>query len=265
MPIYDNLKDIKTRNENGTCDFNGYIEDYVGKDESISHKDILEQILSIDESLRVIVGLYLDIKDDVITNRIIRYKDAFKVMKDAIYYPIVVYGKNADGEDRAVILCDDTKIDYILAKGLYYCMSEPNSIFDRARNEMVSCSFKDAKEVCQKVFMENVKTGSVQRKLDAANYSSYDDLFEICEKHSSLLKENISNEVHGMNEENRQKKIKEYIVTIFLLKKIVYVQYMMNKAVLNELHHGDIKEQRAKAKENADSISFYSFAELWKL
>ena len=54
------------------------------------------------------------------------------------------------------------------------------------------------------------------------------------------------------------------VVRWFLLKKVVYVQYMVNKDMLQNVHEGNIKKQRNQAKINADEIPFISYSELWR-
>ena len=49
------------------------------------------------------------------------------------------------------------------------------------------------------------------------------------------------------------------------MKKVLYVQYMVNKDILNSVHEGNIKKQRNQAKLNADEISFLSFSEMWRI
>ena len=266
MSIYASLSSLKTWKEDGCCDFNGYLEDYLAvHGDNTPHRELFEQILAINESMKVIVGLRLDIKSDVITNRIIRYKDAFKNAEKAIYYEFVLYGKNVNDEDRAIIACDDTKEGYIYGKGLYYCMSEPNSIFDMARNELISCNYSELVEATKSLFTTDFKTGAIQRKLDQKQYANYDELFTICMNYANSLKENVKAKLDGKRDQEKVDAMKEIIIQWFLIKKVAYVQYMMNKSILMAVHNNDIKEQRTVAKENADKIPFYSFSEMWRL
>ena len=266
MSIFASLSSLKTWKEDGCCDFNGYLEDYLAiYGDVLPHKEMFEEVLAVNESMKIIVGLRLDIKSDVITNRIIRYKDALKNAEKAIYYKYVIYGKNANDEDRAIIICDDTKEGYIYGKGLYYCMSEPNSIFDMARNELISCNYLELVEATKNVYTTDQKTGAIQRKLDQKQYSNYDELFSICMDYANSLKENAKTKLDGKRDQEKVDAIKEIIIEWFLIKKVAYVQYMMNKSILMAVHNNDIRGQRTVAKENADKIPFYSFSELWKL
>ena len=56
----------------------------------------------------------------------------------------------------------------------------------------------------------------------------------------------------------------EDFLDVFLLKKVLYVQYMVNKNILNSVHEGNVKKQRNQAKLNADDILFMSYSEMWR-
>lgn len=265
MPIYANLSSLEVNNEkNGCCEFNGYLEDYLAVNSECEHAEMFEQILAISANLKIIVGLRLDIRHDVITNRIIRYKDAFKNAEKAIHYPYVIYGKNNNDEERAIILCGNSKEEYLLGKGLYYCLCEPDSIFDKDRNELISCGYENAVDSAKKLFEENLKTGAVQRKLDQVQFTSYDELYKVGLAYATSIKDNLKDALANKTEEERHALIKSFIVSWFLIKKVVYVQYMMNKSLLGT-HNNNIKEQRTIAKQNADSIPFCSFKEMWRI
>ena len=64
--------------------------------------------------------------------------------------------------------------------------------------------------------------------------------------------------------EDKYEMIREYIVKWFLLKKVLYVQYMLNKDFLQNVHEGNVRKQRNQAKINADEIAFISYSSLWR-
>lgn len=265
MAIFENLSAMKSTEENKCFEFNGFLEDYLNVNEGDPNKELLESLLEVDDSLKIIVGFEMDIKSDVITNRIIRYKDAFKNAEKALHYDYVVYGKNQNGEERGVIITGNSINNYIFGKGLYYCMSEPESIFDAARNELVSCSLEETKETVEAIFKNNVKTGAVQRKLDQKRFANYDELYTIALAYANELRDTAKSVLDGKTNEEKMIEIKKMIVQWFIIKKVVYVQYMMNKSLLSAKHNNNIKEQRSVAKQNADSIPYYCFKDLWKL
>ena len=65
--------------------------------------------------------------------------------------------------------------------------------------------------------------------------------------------------------EDRAPVIAYYVVRWFLLKKLVYVQYMVNKNIRSSIHDGDIHRQRNQARLNSDDIPFLSYRQMWML
>ena len=63
--------------------------------------------------------------------------------------------------------------------------------------------------------------------------------------------------------EDKAPLIASYVVRWFLLKKLVYVQYMVNKNIRSAIHDGDIHKQRNQARINADEIPFMSYRQMW--
>lgn len=271
MAVYDTLKTIctlKNDAENGRCTFNGYVEDYLlyAEDElSDEWKDLFNSVIEIDSSAKICVDLQLDINPNVVTNRIIRYKDAFKLSKRALVYPVILYASLDNGEERAIIVCDTGKDQYLKAKGLYYCMSEPLGMFENSRNEIIAVDLGHAKTTVDALLAKGEKTGAIQRRLDTEILGEYNDLKEYALKLASDLKERAKATFAEITNEEKEAKIKETIIMWFLIKKLLYVQYMMSKKILNDVHKGDIKAQRSVAKANADSVVFTSYSELWKL
>lgn len=271
MAIYDTLSSISTLANNakeGRCSFNGYVEDYLhyAEDElSEEWKDLFAYLVGIDPGLRICINLQLDINPDVVTNRIIRYKDAFKVANRALIYPVIIYGITEKKEERAVIICEKGKEEYLKAKGLYFCMSEPLGMFENARNEIVATNLENAKSVMEALFVKNEKTGAIQRRFDAEVLGEYESMKEYALAFADELKDKAKERFAECEDGEKERIIKETIVMWFLIKKILYVQYMMSKKILNDIHKGDIKAQRSAAKANADAVVFTSYGDLWKL
>ena len=65
--------------------------------------------------------------------------------------------------------------------------------------------------------------------------------------------------------EDRTNAIYHYVTNWFLLKKVLYVQYMVNKNILSSIHENNIKKQRNQAKLNSEEIDILSFSEMWRL
>jgi len=64
---------------------------------------------------------------------------------------------------------------------------------------------------------------------------------------------------------DRTSTIYQYVVNWFLLKKVLYVQYMVNKNFLNTVHEGNVRRQRNQAKLHADDIQIVSYSEMWRM
>lgn len=269
MTICEKLSGIEKNLELGgkeSCEFNGYLEDYLAMDSVNLSDDLMEAfdyLIGIDPSIKLCVGLKLDINNDVISNRIIRYKDAFKICSQALIYPYIVYGKNRNDEDRAIIITQGGFKELIRAKGLYFCISEPGSSFEACRNEMVGVC-DDYQNIFKLVFIDNDKVGNIQRNYDRHFYSDYEELKSKALELAQNLKTNFHENIKMVAVADKEKTIKDYVVLWFFIKKILYVQYMMNKNFLTGIHHGDLKEQRSVAKNNADSVPFLSYFEMWR-
>lgn len=272
MAIYDILCEVKDRRDDkGICEFNGYLEDYVSSIEDDEGKqelcEVFQALLNKDEDLRICVNLRLNINKDAIANQIIRYKDSFKLPHGTITCPYLIYGKFQDAQ-KAMIITLGEQEDYVIAKALYYVMSEPENEYEGTRNEIIASSiggsFKAiALEAMDRFFWHNEKAGIVQRNLDAKLFLNYDEMYDLAQKMASYQLVNLK-EILATSEDV-EATINQIIATWFLLKKFSYVQYMMDKHNLNKIHEGNVKKQRQCAKEKCDAIGFVSYSELWKL
>lgn len=269
MAIYELLHEIKDeRATDGICSFNGYLEDYLTTIEGVDGEetDFFQALLKKDEDLHICVNLKLNINREAIANQIIRYKDAFKLPKGTICCPYIVYGKFNQAQ-KAMILTWGDKEAYLLAKALYYVISEPDNEYEGTRNEIIACHVDSAHtdiavEAMERFFWQKEKAGIVQRSLDAQLFTDYHEMYETA-LHIGLKNQNEAKRIL-MESENPQLTVNQMIATWFLLKKFVYVQYMMDKSHLRE-HDDNVKKQRQTAKEKCDGIGFISYGELWKL
>lgn len=270
MAIYDILCHVKDQREaNGICDFNGFLEDYLTilEDQEQNHSSLFQQIWENDHDLRICVNLRLNINKDAVANQIIRYKDSFKLPHGTIRCPYIIYG-DFQGAQKAMLFTLGGKDQYVIAKALYYVMSEPENEYEGTRNEIVACSvdrehtelFLDTME---RFFHHNSKAGILQRQLDSRLFLNYDEMYETAQAMASYQLVNLKDILsESMDKETT---VNNIIATWFLLKKFSYVQYMMDKNNLNHNHDGNVKKQRQTAKEKCDAIGFVSYSELWKL
>lgn len=263
MPIVNTLEQIVDVRKGGTnCDFNGYLEDYIDMMDDTSVQPIFNEIFKENPNARVLVNLRVSINKNAITNQIIRYKDAFKLEGNPLVIPYIIY-ESKDQVERAMLFYPHGEGSYIYNKGLYYCMTEPGSLFIENRNELLAVSLEDPKEVCEAYTnMFKFKPGSVQRKIDAKQFSSYDKLKEMGLELSNKLKTTAFDTVNAATD--KQPVVYDFVIKWFLLKKVLYVQYMLNKDFLTKVHEGNVKKQRNQAKLNADEIMFLSYSSLWR-
>lgn len=272
MAIYDIMCAIKDHREPaGICEFNGYLEDYLTimeKDESKRETmELLQRIFTMDNDLRICVQLAFNINKDAIANQIIRYKDSFKLPHGTIKCPMIVYGM-FEGVQRAVILTIGKQEEYVLAKALYYVMSEPENEYEGCRNEIIACSMdKDQNEAAftaiERFFLHREKAGMVQRQLDTQMFLNYEEMYETAQRMASYQLVHLKELLR--ESEDKEEIINQMIARWFLLKKFSYVQYMMDKNNLHDRHGGNVKKQRQRAKERCDAIGFVSYSELWRL
>ena len=273
MAIYDILCEVKDVREadTGIYEFNGFLEDYLSIIETAEGKEddytILSQLFEKDHNLKICANLRLNINKDAIANQIIRYKDSFKLPKGTIKCPYVVYG-SFDEHQKAIILTLGDKEEYVMAKALYYVMSEPENEYEGTRNEIIALSVNRESvdillDTVESFFERNRKAGIVQRELDAKLFLNYDEMYEMAKEMGAWQQEHLQKLLE--ESKNREKTINEIIAKWFLLKKFSYVQYMMDKNNLNRVHEGNVKKQRQVAKEKCDAIGFVSYSELWKM
>lgn len=273
MAIYDILCEVKDVRETdtGICEFNGYLEDYLSIIETAEGKEgvfaILSKLFEEDHNLKICADLRLNINKDAIANQIIRYKDSFKLPKGTIRCPYVIYGSFEEYQ-KAIILTLGDKEEYVMAKALYYVMSEPENEYEGTRNEIIAMSVNEESvdvllRAMDAFFVKNRKAGIVQRELDAKLFLNYDEMYELAQKIASYQLVNLKEIL--ADSADKEECINTIIANWFLLKKFSYVQYMMDKNNLNKVHEGNVKKQRQVAKEKCDAIGFVSYSELWKL
>ena len=267
MPICTMLSlKVDSRKNGDDCQFNGFLEDYLNLDETELDPVLREAFTAINEAepeTKICVGLRTEINRDAISNQIIRYKDIFKLEGKALTFPYLLYLTKEDAE-RALLVVPYTDYGFMIAKGLYYCMTEPGSEYIDCKNEIVAVCSNDAASIA-KVFSDMFvqRAGSLQRNLDSRYYRNYDELKEAALKASEALKAEALNVLGTMTE--KTERIRQYVIDWFLLKKVLYVQYMVNKNILNSVHEGNVKKQRNQAKLNADEVVFLSFSEMWRI
>lgn len=258
---------LDERKQGTDCTFNGYLEDFLGMSDNgldDNLKEAFSAILEAEPDTKIVTNLKHEISRDAVSNQIIRYKDIFKLSSRPLITPYILYGEQEDGEGRALLVLPYSKANYLYGKGMYYCLTEPGSEFAEVKNELVSICSESAAEIVKTYQdMFTMKAGALQRTLDKKFFNSYDELKKTA---MEAAEEEKLDAIKTLPElEDRTQKIYEYVVHWFLLKKVLYVQYMVNKVILKMEHDGNIKKQRNQAKVNADSVVFLSYSEMWRI
>ncbi len=257
---------LDQRKNGDDCAFNGYLEDYLdmegtGLDPVL--REAFSAILEKEPETRLIVDLKGSLSTTAISNQIIRYKDVFKLAGKPIRYPYILY-RTKDEEERALLVLPYSEYGYIYAKGLYYCMTEMGSEYIEQKNEIVSLCSANADQIVDTYNqLFEIKAGALQRGIDRAAYQSYEVLKQQCIAAANELSSSLSERLAASSD--KQKVIYETVIDWFLLKKVLYVQYMMNKSILRMAHDGNVKRQRNQAKLHADDIKFISYSDMWRI
>jgi hypothetical protein len=267
MAVCSVLNGIKDERHGGEdCLFHGYLEDYLSLPDTglkDPEREAFTEIVKQDPEVKIAAGCRGRISRNAISNQIIRYRDVFKLGGKPLLYPYILY-EDRDGQERALLILPYEEGSYLYAKGCYYCMSEQGADFEPARNEIVALSSPSAsliEDTWNQIFTMNA--GALQRKLDRRSFRDYEELFEQAKTCGKNLIANAKQTLPQTGE--RTAVIHSYVVKWFLLKKVLYVQYMKDRKILDTVHAGNIHKQRNQAKINAENITFISYAELWRM
>ncbi len=266
MSIYTILSEKADHRKGGTdCTFNGYLEDYLTYESELDPvlRDAFTTIVQEHDDARIIVNYHIGISTEAISNQIIRYKDIFKLKGKALNLPYMIYGEE-NGNAKALLVVSGVMNDEIYAKGIYYCMTEPGSEFIEVKNDIVVISCQNSDMIAKtydRMFIE--KAGQIQRRIDHTRFKNYQDLYKKSCDMANALCEHCFEELIPL--EDRRETIYSYVVRWFLLKKIVYVQYMMDRQILEQSHGGDKRAQRNQAKNNAMFINIKGYSEMWRV
>lgn len=225
--------------------------------------DIFQKMLDKDEELCVCAQLPIEISQKTISNQIIHYKDAFKIGENSVKAPLIIFWKN-DDKDRAILFSDTS---YVEAKGLYYCLTEPDGEFGNCRNEIIAMVLgEEFKSDILKAFDEmhgnERAVGAIQRYYDHKYLENVDEMKDKAIALAQSILDDAQQTLPSL--EDKGPLINKTIGRIFLIKKAIYVQYMMSKDILASRHEGDVKKQRQFAKAYATEIPIVSLSALWR-
>ena len=268
MSLQDVLATVQdSRKQDDRSSFHGFLEDYLSIIEQDNpNRPILEQLFNLDQQSRVIVDLVITIHKDVISNQIISYKDALKLPTNHLKCPLLVYGINQQNQSYGIILYPGMIDDYLLAKGIYFSLSEQGAIFQHNRNDLFACTTEclaQQPETIIKIVQGQTSIGSLQREFDRKYFPTMHHLETSAQAKALAIKELTLATL--TTSQQKQELIYDTIGKWYLCKKATYVQVMTNKLWLNELFENNIKKQRHQAKVLSDSLIFMPLSELWRL
>lgn len=254
------------RKENGRCAFNGYLEDYLTMVED-NHPmyPLFQELFEINPNFRLMVDYAFGVNPNLVTNQIIRYKDILKLPERPIVVPYIVYGDTIKKVGVGFIIGGTKKDQYLISKGLYFALTEPDAIFQNHRNFVMSLVADELLydvALIKKIMTDQMTIGNGQRLLDNQIYKKLEEAVSLCHAQSQSIKEHIIATLPTL--EDRSTLIAKAIVSWYLLKKTVYVLTMTNKPLLAQLDN-NVKAQRHQAKVNADSLVFMPLSEMWRL
>ncbi len=250
------------RKGNPSCAFNGFLEDYLETIEESPLRESLRSLVALNPDFKIMVNYHFDIQSEAVSNQIIRYKDIAKLPAKPFILPLFIYGLDAQEEAVGFILAPETE-SYTVLKGLYYAITENKALLETLRNNIIVAHLNeiDLKIVAQLTKCE-IKCGAAQRLIDANYYSDLNQLKAIIKAENDALQVKIIEDFK--EHKHRAPLIYKAVTAWFLMKKVLYVQTMMNRHLLDRECGGDVKKQRHQAKLNADSVTFIAYSDLWR-
>lgn len=246
--------------------FNGRLQDYL-----TLYNDCLDPVLK--EGFARIAeeepetGIAADcrqrINRDAVSNQLIHYRDVFKLKGKPLRIPYILYLRKGE-QERALIVFPFSEDSFLYAKGAYYCLTEQNGEFEEEKNEIVAVSPSSADRLVD-VFhaLFTMHAGALQRRIDRHSFQTYDELKQKAERAAERLENEAMEKLPDMME--RTGEIYKLVVCWFLLKKVLYVQYMTDKSLLLTVHDGSVRAQRNQARMNAEDIKFIAYSDLWRM
>ena len=260
MAVYEILSQ---QDENAEFSYNGLLSKYLAQNPELpdSIRDAFTKIAEAEPDTKIICDLKGAVKLDAISNRIIHYRDISKLGGNPIVYPYILYAKDEDA-DRAMLVVPYEPHGYLYARGYYYCLSEAGGQFYDVRNELLEVCSDNSEEIVNSWNrLKEEKAGLIQRQLDRREFRNYDVLKQQAIEAAEALK--VAATAALLDAADRSDLIRYYVVRWFLLKKVLYVQYMVNKNIRSSVHEGDIHKQRNQARINADEVPILSYRQMW--
>ena len=213
--------------------------------------------------MHICAGLSLPVSRESVANRIIRYGDILQTGERPVKVPYILYMER-HGQQRALAVLPYSRTSPLYAKGLFYCMSEQGAEFENDRNELLTATCPGHREIVYAVrALFEQKASVLQRRLDVRSFADYEAVYrDACEAAEKLCADTAE---RLRTEGDPEETVRDTVLKWFLLKKLVYVQYLMNRDILYTVHNGDRKAQRTAARLRSEKIRTIPYRKLCRM
>lgn len=271
MSTIQMLSEVEDSRKGGkTAKFNGFLEDYLNSDGPIKEevKESLQKVLDAYPDFRILTDYRFNVNRDAISNQIIRYKDVAKLPTNYYDLALILYGALNNDRELVILVADGTRnVDYFLAKGMYYTLTEQHGLLENARQEVIVVTMAHLDKLLDFINEFNndsrLRVAPFQRRLDKEYFSNFNDLHTQVNDIATQIKESVAEDLGLVKD--RSLVIFRNIATWYLFKKLLYVSYMSNKDLLNNKAEGNMRQHRNNAKQLVDSLPFVAFSEMWRM
>ena len=249
--------------------FNGFLEDYLNSDAPINDevRESLQKVLEAYPDFRILTDFRFNVNKEAISNQIIRYKDVTKLPSNYYDLAFILYGA-INNQELCLLVADGTRnVDYFLAKGMYYTLTEQYGLLEDARQEVVVLTMAHLDELKDVIDQFNndprLRVAPFQRRIDKKYFSNFEDLKTQVYEIAHSINDNVADDLSMVKD--RSVVIFRNIASWFLFKKLLYVSYMSNKDFLNNKAEGNMRQHRNNAKQVVDGVPFIAFSEMWRM
>ncbi len=260
---------LDSRKGGKTAKFNGFLEDYLNSDAPIKDevRESLQKVLEAYPDFRILTDFRFNVNKEAISNQIIRYKDVTKLPANYYDLAFILYGA-INNKELCILVADGTRnVDYFLAKGMYYTLTEQYGILEDSRQEVIVLTMAHLDELTDVINQFNndprLRVAPFQRRIDKKYFSNFEDLHNQVSEIATNIKDNVKEDLGIVKD--RSVIIFRNIASWFLFKKLLYVSYMSNKDYLNNKAEGNMRQHRNNAKQIVDGIPFVAFSEMWRM
>ncbi|MGI6607473.1 MAG: hypothetical protein ACOX1F_00635 [Erysipelotrichaceae bacterium] len=264
MAIYDLLDSYGQFDS--LAGFNGPVKEYLNIYPEDKNKDLFEMMLEENDNLYIYTNFGLKFNLALIANKKIGYKDASKITDHCLKVPYIIYWKENEVQ-RAMII---NLSSYIEAKGMFFCLTEPDNYFEKDKNDLVAIYLnqenkEEIVDTLKTMLTGDIPMFAVQKNLDSKYISDVDLMKEQCIKICQSIFDETVKTILPLESDDRKPYIDKTVARVFIIKKALYVRYMSNKNILDERHFGQVAQQRAFAKSYVTELPIIPYFRLFNM